>query len=281
MAAKPAGIHERLARELSELRATRGGLPMPTEAGGIWDDIRRSDPHGSAASERDPLWPSRIEALLRDGRAVGSQELRQYREAQGYAAAAGWVCDQAGAPSDGSRDPLLTVGEVRHIHTLTMTPVWDVVPHPYVYDTGRPGAWRRHNLPPFPDGTTTPDFAEVPARMRAWVDEVCRNRADDAPIAEVVAALHHAFVRIHPFIDGNGRAGRLLVNLILIRLGYPPAIIHRRQRRDYLLAMQEANDGNPARLGELLARAILEGLMRSIRPPSPGPARWVPVDTAR
>jgi hypothetical protein len=49
----------------------------------------------------------------------------------------------------------------------------------------------------------------------------------DEPLPEAVAEMHAAFERIHPFLDGNGRVGRLVTNLLLIRLGYPPAVIRR------------------------------------------------------
>jgi len=52
-----------------------------------------------------------------------------------------------------------------------------------------------------------------------------------------LARLHCSFERIHPFIDGNGRVGRLVLNLILVRLGWPPAIIYKRARDRYLTAL--------------------------------------------
>jgi Fic family protein len=59
----------------------------------------------------------------------------------------------------------------------------------------------------------------------------------------VLAVLfHHKFEKIHPFMDGNGRVGRMLMNHILMRNGYPPAIIQRKFRADYLDALHEADE---------------------------------------
>ncbi len=54
------------------------------------------------------------------------------------------------------------------------------------------------------------------------------------------ARAHIELVRIHPFIDGNGRTARLLTNLLLLRAGYPPALYTTDQRRDYMQALDRA-----------------------------------------
>lgn len=89
--------------------------------------------------------------------------------------------------------------------------------------------------------------------------------------------VHCQFEQIHPFLDGNGRAGRLLLNLLLVRLGYPPAIIFKNQRSAYLTALRRADQGEPGALGEFIARAILDNLYRFVMPAVAGPARLVPI----
>ena len=91
--------------------------------------------------------------------------------------------------------------------------------------------------------------------------------------------MHDSFEKVHPFIDGNGRAGRLLLNLLLVRLGYPPIVVLKRQRPAYLAAMQKSDRGDYGPLGEILARAMYDNLNRFIVPSLAGPARLVPLAT--
>lgn len=65
-----------------------------------------------------------------------------------------------------------------------------------------------------------------------------KNKISPLPL---VTFLHHKFEKIHPFSDGNGRTGRILINYILMGLGYPPFIISRRFREEYLRTMSEAD----------------------------------------
>jgi hypothetical protein len=88
---------------------------------------------------------------------------------------------------------------------------------------------------------------------------------------------HARFEQIHPFLDGNGRVGRLVLNLLLVRLGHPPAIIYKRERSQYLRALRRADQGDPGSLGELLARAVLDNLYKFVVPAVAGPARLVPL----
>jgi hypothetical protein len=68
-----------------------------------------------------------------------------------------------------------------------------------------------------------------------------------------------------------------VLNLLLVRLGYPPAIIYKRDRTKHLTALRRADQGDCGPLGELLARAILDNLYRFIVPAVAGPARLVPL----
>ncbi len=60
----------------------------------------------------------------------------------------------------------------------------------------------------------------------------------------VGAIAHYNMVRIHPFDDGNGRGARLLMNLILLRKRYLPAVIRAEERRAYINALKKADEGN-------------------------------------
>lgn len=82
---------------------------------------------------------------------------------------------------------------------------------------------------------------------------------------------------IAPFLDGNGRTGRLVLNLLLVRLGFPPAIIYKNQRSAYLGALRRPGEGDVGQLGEMIARAILDNLDTFVVPVVAGPARLVPL----
>lgn len=279
-----ATVYTRLDQALVELNQRLGGLPNPKEAQTIWDDIWHQEAHHSTALEGNTLVLREVQALLERGRAVGAKPLREYNEVRGYADAARWVYSQALEPEGWHDGRLVSVTEVRQVHHTAMTPVWDVEPHPEVTGSEGPGSFRQHDIHPFSAGMTPPAWPLVPAQVEQWVEDACdtgerltAGQPLDRPLPEELARLHNGFERVHPFIDGNGRAGRLLLNLILVRLGHPPVIIFKRQREAYLTAMQRADVGDYGGLGELIARAMYDNLNRFIVPNVAGPARLVPL----
>jgi len=271
-----AQIYANLDQAFIELRERMGGLPDPVEAEGIWTAIWYQEAHHSTAIEGNTLVLKQVERLLAEGLAVGNKELKEYLEVQGYADAARWVYGQALDPGEWTDGELLSLTEVRQVHEMALGPVWGVAPHPNATDRETPGSFREHDIEPFPRGMVPPSWVEVPAAVRGWLDEVAAVMKHEHPI-EALAAAHNSFERIHPFLDGNGRAGRLLLNLILVRLGYAPAIIYKRDRSRYLAALRSADAGDPGPLGELLARAVLDNLYRFIVPAVAGPNRLVPL----
>ncbi|MDP9092946.1 MAG: Fic family protein [Actinomycetota bacterium] len=181
-------------------------------------------------------------------------------------------------PRHRTNGKLLTLQEVRTVHHAAMQPVWNVAPHPHATTAEEPGNWRQHDIQPFPEGMTPPPFSEVGHHMTDWVAAVNKLRKDsDAPFPERLAKIHNDFERIHPFLDGNGRTGRLLLNLALVRLGYPPAIVFKSDRAAYLKAMRRADKGDYGLMGELIAWAVTNNLYRFVVPAVAGPARVVPL----
>jgi hypothetical protein len=271
-------VYRRLRIQIAELRDRLGGLPSPVEAEDIWRGIWLEEAHHSTAIEGNTLVLKQVEQLLAEGRAIGNKELAEYMEVRGYADAANWVYGQAIDPGDWSSGELLSLSEVRHVHHLALTPAWDVAPHRHASDTERPGSFREHDLQPFPGGMRPPPWPEVPLLIAEGLGDV-HNLSAEGPGAEpeALARIHSRFEQIHPFLDGNGRAGRLILNLLLVRLGLPPAIIYKGDRARYLAALQRADQGDYGPLGELLARAILDNLHKFVVPAVAGPSRLVPL----
>ncbi|MFP9099361.1 Fic family protein [Flavobacterium sp. RHBU_24] len=73
---------------------------------------------------------------------------------------------------------------------------------------------------------------------------------------ELATVFHHKLVWIHPFFDGNGRTVRLAMNLLLMRRGFPPAIILKNDRKKYYDALNQANNGKYEKLMLLMVQAL-------------------------
>lgn len=87
---------------------------------------------------------------------------------------------------------------------------------------------------------TPPEPFEVPIKMRELFDWIKENETENPIIVGAIA--HHEMVKIHPFKDGNGRTARLLLNLILLKKGYPICNIRRDERPEYYNALGLADD---------------------------------------
>jgi hypothetical protein len=258
------------------MRELLGGLPKPSEAERIWRWIWHREVHHSTALEGNTLHLEQVEALLDEGRSVGDTELRELLEVRGYADAATWVYEQAMNPVEGKDALAVSLTEIRSIHELALGPVWIVAAPPDATPDETPGSFRRHDIQSFPGGMTPPSWVEVPAALGEWVASL--RDLNDAPVfIEALAAAHARFERIHPFLDGNGRVGRLIVNLLLVRSGRPPAIVVKRDREKYRAALRRADGGDAGPLAEMLARAVTENIVRFVLPATVRPDQLVPL----
>ncbi len=78
-------------------------------------------------------------------------------------------------------------------------------------------------------------------------------------IVETLIYTHYEFVKIHPFNNGNGRTGRILLNLVAMKFGYKPLELYKREgegRNIYIQAMQQADKGNFSLLDNLIRQEL-------------------------
>ena len=268
---------QRLTDTNEALRQQLGGLPTSVQANGIWRDIWLEETHHSTALEGNTLTPRELFELVEHGLATGSKDLVYYLEVQGYAQAATWVYEQAVEDSKASQTPwtLLTMRHVRQVHNELVGPVWTVRPP---VGAGRPGEWRRSSVTITGSPVKPPPPGLVESRMDEWLRAVSAGPQPDQHPVEWAAVLHADFEAIHPFSDGNGRTGRLLMNYLLILTGYPPAIIYKNQRSRYISALQRAQVQKDYRgLVELVARAVLDNLNRLLLPTLASEETYLPL----
>jgi len=241
-----------------------GGLPRAVEADSILREIWIDDVHNSTAIEGNTMTRAQVEELVERGRASAS--LVEALEVDGYAMAADWAyrsaADHEGVP----------VAVVAQAHRLAVELVWAKQP-PATRD--QPGAWRKSTVRVGKVVVSVP--AAVPADLATWSAST-RDLKGAHPV--VHAAVHHAWLeRIHPFVDGNGRVGRLVLNFMLLQHGYPPAVIPKARRARYLRGLALADEGNPDALTEVVARAVSGTLTRFLMPALAGEAKLVPLST--
>jgi Fic family protein len=102
---------------------------------------------------------------------------------------------------------------------------------------------------------TPPNANKVSDLLDELIDFINTNPLELNDI-ELATVFHHKLVWIHPFFDGNGRTVRLAMNLLLMRSGFPPAIILKNDRKKYYEALNQANGGNYQKLTLLMCQSL-------------------------
>lgn len=180
--------------------------------------------YSSNALEGNALTEVETKVVLEDGITIGGKPLRDHMEAVGHAKAYDHLYELLGK-SDVREQDLLD------LHQLVTHSMAEASPGRYrekaVIITGT------EFIPPSPK--------DVPAQMREFVSNKLPQWLTTHHPIEATALAHLELVTIHPFIDGNGRTARLLMNLLLMRAGYCVTIIPPVLRRDYIATLDTAH----------------------------------------
>jgi len=123
------------------------------------------------------------------------------------------------------------------------------------------GFYRRHGVRIVGSSVPTANYMKVPDLMAKLFAGAAGPAKADGDIVQLVTSIHWEFEKIHPFADGNGRVGRLLMNAILLGANLPPAVIKQENKQFYYTYLQKAQmGGDQSLLEDFICDAVLEGL---------------------
>jgi len=180
--------------------------------------------YNSNAIEGSTFTLMETKVLLEDGITVGGKTMREHLEIIGHAEAIYYLEEII------KDDTELSEKEIRNIHSLVTKGIENINPGQYrivpVYISGA------EHIPPQP-------YMILPEmeKLILWY----RNEANELHPIERATILHGEFVKIHPFLDGNGRTSRLLLNFELMKNGYPPIIIEKSERAIYFESLEKGS----------------------------------------
>jgi len=123
------------------------------------------------------------------------------------------------------------------------------------------GQWRRVNVRIAGSKYTPPRMEKVLNEMENWIGEYTRRDTSGEPVFPLAAWMYHRFEAIHPFSNGNGRIGRLLLNLHFLRHSWPPIHILQSDREIYRSCLEEGHSGDLSRLTEFLRVSMGKSLL--------------------
>ena len=238
-------IEKRLFARLVEKKKTLDDLrPLPeTILKRLKSQLEVEWIYHSNAIEGSALTLRETQLIIEEGIAIGGKSLREHFEVINHQEAIKHV------ESLIEKKSILSSYQVRQIHNLVLSGIEDEFA----------GAYRETDVRIVGANHVPPEPWEIPRLMGEWSDwlqEALRKNH----IIITASIAHHKLVAIHPFIDGNGRTARLIMNLILMQNGYPPTVIMRSDRQQYYSVLSQADAGNDEAVINFVARAVEKSL---------------------
>ncbi|MBQ3878138.1 MAG: Fic family protein [Prevotella sp.] len=177
----------------------------------------------SNALEGNSLTESETKVVIEDGLTIEGKPLRDHYEAVGHAKAYDYIYNI-------TEKEKLSEEDILSLHRLFYQQI----------DAERAGHYRTVKVYISGSHYAVAAVSKIPAEMQKLVKWYNENEKKLHPV-ELAATLHQRFVFIHPFVDGNGRVARLLMNLALLRNGYTIAIIPAILRHEYIYSLETAH----------------------------------------
>lgn len=189
---------------------------------------------GSTLNEKDTA------AVIFDNIALPNKSLIEQMEAKNHQTALHYLFDFI------SKKEKIDGGLILKLHGILMNGIQSDA-----------GAYRNHAVRIVGINLPTANYVSIPKRMSEVVERISGGSED---IIALSAGVHSTFEQIHPFSDGNGRVGRLLMNGMLLRANLAPAVIRQEQKQLYYAYLYKAQTKDDhSQLEDFLCEAVLGG----------------------
>lgn len=226
-------------RELDRMRPL-----SPTEVAKLRDQFLVEWTYNSNAIEGNTLSLRETELVLNRGLTIGNKSLKEHFEAINHKACIEYIETFVGK-KDGLR-----IEFIKRLHAIILKNI----------DDYQAGVFRKTNVRILGAVHILPDARKIERLMDEFLEWYYFNRYE-MPVPELAAWVHYKLVWIHPFIDGNGRTARLLMNLVLLQNGYPPAVILNLDRKKYYRVLRQADMDKPKGFIDFIGRSIERSLV--------------------
>jgi len=215
--------------------------PLPKDAvKRIIEDIRLRHTYHSDAIEGNTLTLQETKLVLEEGVTIGGKPLKDHIEARNDAEAFDLMIELVNSKKKISQEI------IQQIHEFVMKGILK-----------NPGQYRTENVRITGAKINPPSYLKIVKLMDEYIQNIEKLKLQTIKKA---AFIHHEFVRIHPFIDGNGRVARLLTNFYLMKNGYPPIVIQKEDRKKYYKTLNKADQGDLSDFATFIARSVNESL---------------------
>ncbi len=233
-------LYERIRKKREELDGLR---PFPKS---VLERLRKQFAielaYNSNAIEGNTLTLRETRLVIEEGITIKGKPLREHFEAINHQKAFEFL-------ESLPKKTALTEQVIKDIHKPIMRGI----------DDEYAGRYRDVNVRILGAVKSPPRFEKIPVKMREYVKYVKRNPDKLNPI-ELSAIIHYRLVEIHPFTDGNGRCARLLMNLFLMRKGYPVTMVLKVDRKKYYDRLRKADKGDLKPFVDFIGRNVERSL---------------------
>jgi len=236
-------LQEALDRKLKQLNKKR---PLsPSIAQKLRERFEVEMTYNSNAIEGNTLTLKETYWVIQQGITVKDKPLKDHLEAKSHKEALDFLYDLI------EHKKKFTVSEhlIKTLHSIILKDI----------DKEIAGVYRKTDVFIAGSDHKPPSALKVLEKMNGLVSWAKKNYKK-LNIIEFSALFHHKFVQIHPFQDGNGRAGRLLMNIFLMQYGFPLTIIQNNDRKKYYRVLSLADQGKFKPLTNFIAQSILRSL---------------------